>query len=253
MHDPDRLRPRPRQAPRVALRCWLRLAATGATLYGLTLAPALAQSLCASDGQPPVRGLLERFIDAQCESCWADPQSPLPDPGALAGDWIVPSARGEAAPLAVAATQDAAWRLQALGRSMVRDRLELHMPVSPSAGQLRVAHGPVFNGYIGTSIAFSPDPGTAAGELTAWLLLVESIAPGTDGTPVQRNLVRNALQVSWNPSVQRRADFAPLHESRPMAVAEGARASRLRVLGWVQDGHGHILHIAQSGCSESSP
>jgi hypothetical protein len=33
-----------------------------------------------------------------------------------------------------------------------------------------------------------------------------------------------------------------------MQIAEGVRAERLRVVGWVQDAQGHIHGIAQSVC-----
>ena len=35
-----------------------------------------AQSFCASDGQPRPLQLMERFINADCETCWTDPATP---------------------------------------------------------------------------------------------------------------------------------------------------------------------------------
>ena len=35
-----------------------------------------AQSSCSSDGQPRPVALLERFINADCVSCWSDTQAP---------------------------------------------------------------------------------------------------------------------------------------------------------------------------------
>ena len=65
-----------------------------------------------------------------------------------------------------------------------------------------------FNGYIGASIELKPAGG---GPWKAWLLLVETIPAGTEGTPVERNLVRNALQPAWDGSqaaIERRAEAA---------------------------------------------
>jgi hypothetical protein len=78
--------------------------------------PALAQSSCASDGQPRPVALLERFINADCASCWSDPQAPAAQRGEVALDWIVPGSRGDDAPLSAVATRDSLKRLLALGR-----------------------------------------------------------------------------------------------------------------------------------------
>ncbi len=81
---------------------------------------------------------------------------------------------------------------------------------------LRVAHGMPFNDYIAASIESKPATG---GAQTTWLVLVETIAAGTEGTPVERNLVRNLLVVEWD---GRRQPAQPVprrfFESRPMAL-----------------------------------
>ena len=84
-----------------------------------------------------------------------------------------------------------------------------------------------------------------------WLLLVETIPAGAEGTPVARNLVRNAVQTAWNQSGPLSKDEQKrLFESRPMNIPEGAQAARLRVVGWVEDAHGRIRAIAQSQCTQ---
>lgn len=206
---------------------------------------AQAQSFCSSDGQPQPAALLERFINADCESCWADGDI-RPGRGELALDWIVPGTRGDDAPLSAAATRDGLARLEALKRPLpasvdaVRRRAE-----SPRRG-LRVSHGLPFNGYIGTSIELkSPAPG----RWTGWLLLVETVPAGTEGTPVERNLVRNALETVWGGSgALSKEELKRLYDLRPMPIAPGAKPSRLRVVGWVEDGRGRIRAIAQSRC-----
>ena len=115
---------------------------------------------------------------------------------------------------------------------------------TPDARKVRVAHGLPFNDYIGTSIGLKPAGG---GPWKAWLLLVETVPAGTEGSPVERNLVRNAFQADWTAKAQGRA---PLFELRSMRIAEGAKPERLRVVGWVEDAKGRIRTIAQSRCAK---
>lgn len=220
-----------------------------------TCALAQAQSFCASDGERTPVALVERFISADCEACWSDASAPKTTSGQLAIDWIVPSARGDDAPLSAAASRDALARLQALGRGAPARALTVTSPVaSAKAGAkalpLRVAHGLPFNDYIAASIEMKPAPAVAASSpWTAWLVLVETIPAGQEGTPVTRNLTRNALESIWDKHSQLSESEQPrFFESRPMYIPPGAHPERLRVLGWVQDAHGHVLAAAQSRC-----
>lgn len=209
---------------------------------------ALAQPSCDSDGQPQPVGLLERFISADCESCWTDPATPRPGPGELALDWIAPGSKGEDAPLSAAANRDSVARLQALGRTGPATAETVRRRATPSGLNLRVAHGLAFNGYMGASIELAPGRG---GPWRAWLLLVENLPAGTEGSPVERNLVRNALQQDWNGHVPpSKAQQRRLIESRAMSIPEGANPKRLRVMGWVEDARGRIVALAQSRCSQ---
>ncbi|MBA2963774.1 hypothetical protein GON04_04750 [Ramlibacter sp. MAH-25] len=200
-----------------------------------------AQSSCSSDGRPAPAALLERFITADCDTCWAAPDAARARLGELALDWIVPGAKGEDAPLAAAARSEAQARLEALGRGRP-------LPVDTARGRrqgrsaaLRVAHGLPFNGYIGASIELKAG---GPGPWTGWLALVESLPAGTEGTPVARNLVRNVLQVSWPAGTGGRR-----LESRPMNIPEGAHLDRLRVVGWLEDARGVIRAISESVCA----
>ncbi|TFZ05746.1 hypothetical protein EZ313_03560 [Ramlibacter henchirensis] len=195
---------------------------------------------CSSDGQFQPAGLLERFISADCEACWTARDTRRPRQGELALDWIVPGSRGDDAPLSAAATRDAQTRLLALRRKPPATSDAVHTAREAETGALRVAIGPAFNGYVGTSIE---SQGAGEGPFTAWLALVETLPAGVEGTPVERNLVRNLLQVSWpaQPGV-------PRFESRPMSIPQGARPERLRVVGWVQDSQGRIRAISESRC-----
>lgn len=198
---------------------------------------ASAQASCSSDGQPAPTALLERFISADCATCWADAQAVLPRPGVVALDWIVPGTLGDDAPLSAAARQDGVGRQQALGRAL------LPAATQPNVLQIRVARGPALGGYVGASIALE-SPEIPHGPLTAWLALVETIPAGADGTAVERNLVRTTLVLDWS--------TAGTHtEIRPLGVPEGAQAARLQVIGWVEDARARVVAVAQSVCAAS--
>ena len=215
--------------------------ALGAVLLALAAAAA-AQPSCSSDGQPPPAGLLERFINADCEGCWTDLKTAGPGRGELVLDWIVPGSRGDDAPLSAAASRDALARLQALGRDVPAHGLDVHGKRRGRPPGLRVAQGLAFNGYMGASIELRE---RAPGPWRAWLLLVEAIPPGSERTPVARNVVRNVLQVSWGAGGP-----GARSEARPMNLPEGARPDRLRVVGLLEDARGRLRGIAQSRCPE---
>lgn len=222
-----------------------RLAWMGMLLL-MTALGARAQSSCSSDGQPRPVALLERFINADCESCWGDTATARPGRGELALDWIVPGSRGDDAPLSAAATREGLARLEALGLASPAQTAVSRRKAQPWGPRLRVAHGLPFNGYIGASIELKPGHG---GPRKAWLLLVEAVPEGVDGTPVARNLVRNVVQPAWDgvrpltKQEQRR-----LFESRPMSIPEGAKPERLRVVGLVEDGRGRLVAASASRC-----
>jgi len=213
--------------------------------------PALAQSSCASDGQKRPAALVERFINADCATCWTDPATPPAARGAVALDWVLPGGQGEDAPLSAVATRDGLKRLEALGTALPAASLTLRTPVQGRVGALRVAHGLPVSGYIGASIAFKGVAGRAAGQpWTGWLALVETLPVGTEGSPVPRNLVRNLLQTQWDGRNQlSKQEQLRFIESRSMDVPAGTNTERLRVIGWVQDAQGRIVAAAQSRCA----
>ena len=234
-----------------------------AVLLVLGAQTAIAQPFCSSDGQARATALLERFINADCDSCWKDPATPAAQPGEMALDWVLPGSKSDDAPLSAVASRDGLTRLEALGDTQPdKVTTSLHVIKKPrlKGSDLRVAHGLALSGYIGVSIELKPSTSTTAKQphppqqlLTAWLVLVESVPAGTEGTPVARNLVRNALQVDWNMrsqlSKQERARFS---ESRVMSVAQGVNPDHLRVIGWVEDAKRRVLTAAQSGCTPQS-
>ena len=213
---------------------------------------AQAQSSCSSDGQRTPVAVVERFTSADCENCWSDTTARPAPPRTLVLDWIVPSPRGDEAPLSAAATRDANDRLAALHRAAPTTSLTTQTPVAKRPYRMRVAHGLPFNGYIGASMELpQSEVRPVPLPVTGWLVLVETIAAGTEGTPVERNLVRNSLTRTWDGRHQLSKDEQKrLWESRPMGLGATARPERLRVVGWVEDAHGRIITAAQSHCAE---
>jgi hypothetical protein len=199
-------------------------------------------SSCSSDAVPVPAALLERFISADCQQCWTDPQTPEAASGALALDWVTDGSKGEDAPLAAVATRDGQDRAEALGTQPPdRSTSRFSRRIGDWRG-LRVAHGLPFNDYIAASIEF-PRPPAGAG--TAWLILVETLPAGTEGSPVERNLVRGAFTTRWQAG---KSAPAKRYESRSMRLVEGTKVERLRVVGWLEDDQHRVRAMAQSRC-----
>ena len=90
-----------------------------AGILGVALAAVAGAALAAGDDAPnaPARScprvnaaVLERFISAECEACWTDASVARPDASEWLLDWIVPSSRGDEAPLSSAAPREALSR-----------------------------------------------------------------------------------------------------------------------------------------------
>ncbi|MGV8804383.1 MAG: hypothetical protein ACWA6Y_05435 [Polaromonas sp.] len=215
-------------------------------------AGAPAQPICSSDGQPQPVKLLERFINADCDSCWTDPATPQPAANEIALDWVAPGRQGDDAPLSTVATRDAQTRLDALHQKLPEKTLLLSHSVKTLKGSvLRVAHGSPLADYVGASIELKPVTKAARRQRwSAWLALVETLPAGTEGSPVERNLVRNLLQPSWSGRMELSKDEQIcFFESRAMNIAPAANPNRLRVIGWIEDEKGRVLAAAQSRCA----
>lgn len=232
---------------KLAQTCWLCAAV-------LLAANAQAQSFCASDGHSrPVR-LMERFINADCSDCWSDPATPRAAANAIALDWVVPGNQGDDAPLSAVATRDALNRLEALKQRLpAKTMTTVHVLKGIPGATLRVAHGLPLADYLGASIELKPIPAAAKHRTwTAWLALVETLPAGTEGSPLERNLVRNVFQRIWDGRKQlSKAEQNRFFETRSMNIAPAADRNRLRVIGWVEDENGHMRAAAQSRCVAS--
>ena len=232
---------------------------------------AQAQSTCSSDGQAPSLAVYERFINADCATCWGQAAAHPPGPSALVLDWVVPGSAGDDAPLSAVASTDAQTRLGTLQR-LVPMGSDTHIAAVVAGGarasrpaRLRVAHGLPFNDYLGTLIAFTPAAAThgrapsssspslpsSSGPWNFYLLLVESVPAGSEGTPVDRHLVRNVFTGTWGQEAPgRKRVQRAWQEARPARIPDGARVDRLRMVGWVQDAQGNVVAATQSDCRQ---
>lgn len=211
--------------------------------------PLAAQTLCSSTGATPPLALFERFTRADCLACWQDAATPAPGASALVLDWIVPGALGDEAPMAAAAVPEALDRLQILQRPLPPER-DIHTaPIEPWAGlRLRVGRGPEVNGYVGATLSLE-SRSAVQGPWSYHLLLVQAVAQGTEGSPMPRHVVRNAVQGRWTADnalpTSRRPHWI---EVRPMRLPEGADPALFYTVGWVQDRSGRVVVAARSVC-----
>lgn len=273
LDKPNALIPRRGVAPMIDWMVALVVTLIVALMVALTPSPAAAQSSCSSDGQAAPRVILERFINADCAACWRD-NAVAPTPlGGLAIDWILPGSQGEDAPLSAVASRDAAWRLEALNLAMPTVSLNhssaprrVQRPAQQAldphsfAPHLRVARGIALNGYMGASIELTLSQKQARqpaqrGPWTAWLVLVEAIPRGTEGSAVDRLLVRNTLTLSWNAGTRlskkdqvKQGEIQTFFESRPMSLPPGTNPEHLRVVGWVENSRKQVITSAVSSC-----
>jgi hypothetical protein len=192
----------------------------------------MAPSVQAQCPAPAARVLLERFIPADCEACWREAATPPGAPAVL--DWIVPSTRGDEAPLSAAALPEARGRAGALPADATlprRHALATHAKLS-----VAVRDGPAWNGYVGLELQVKQRSGGLPKGAVGYLALVENVAAGDEGTPVARRLVRVlAGPLPLDPS-QGTNDHL-----RALRIPKGARAERLGSVGWVENAAGQVL------------
>ena len=155
-------------------------------------------------------------------------------------DWVLPGSGGEDAPLSAVATPEGLERLQALGKPSPERAISLRRARTGGAVPLRVALGQPFNDYVAASIEL---PKGGKGPWRAWLLLVERLPAGAEGSPVERNLVRNVFRPDWGHDSTGR-----LAETRAMQLREGAQPERLRLVALLEDARGRMRSIRQTQC-----
>jgi hypothetical protein len=199
--------------------------------------------------------LVERFVSAQCTACWrAVP--PLPAASADAAfvlDWVVPAQPD--APLGAMASPEASVRAARSGGVRDDEAMTQTTPLAArSALQLQVEDGPAWNGYIGVQLqvrATTSRPLPTG--LAVYLALVERIAPGEDGSPVARQLVRAVVGPL---PLDGLADGRVLRHLRALRVPETPKPERLSAVGWLETPAGRVLAIVgadagHAACSRS--
>ena len=199
-----------------------------------------------------IKTIYERFTSADCEACWTRPL--LTNKIGVTLDWIAPSPAGDDAPLSAAANRDALFRLENLHLKLPKEQEIVKTAISNSGYKIRVAHGLAVAGYIGSSIELTQFPinTSKTKNLTAVLLLTETIPKGTANSPIERTLVRNMLTEPWviTNSKNKKVNKQVVLTRRPLSIPQGVNPDNLHVLGWVEDDKGQVLSAAQSLCTE---
>ena len=189
--------------------------------------------------------VFERFISAECQACWTDASVAQAGAGEWLLDWIVPSARGDDAPLSSAAPPEARARARrALKAEPANDRARVRRSAArrDTSWQMSVVSGPAWNGYFGVQVDAS---GRADNGVSAWIALVETVAAGTDGSAVPRELVRT-LSGPFTPSDLRSG--GPWQHLLAMRWPETAKPSRLHARAWIENAAGRIVAMAGEPC-----
>jgi hypothetical protein len=186
--------------------------------------------------------LVERFVPADCERCWSEAAPFTRAAGALVLDWITPA--GDDAPMAAGALPDAAARAGNMpaGRTAVHET-RLH----PSDhAKLRIVDGPAWNGYIGLRLLVTRRGGLPSGAV-AYAALVEHVPAGSDGSGVERQLVRALVGPMGLDELRSEPTIEHL---RAVAMPAGSRADRLASVAWIQAPDGRALTAAVSPPAE---
>ena len=178
--------------------------------------------------------LVERYIPADCEACWSAGVAPAP--GSFVLDWIVPSPRGDAAPLAAAAMAESVPRVVGLGNDAT---LERRHALASGGPQVEIADGPAWNGYIALRLTVKRGSAPLPGRVAGFVALVETVPAGEEGTPVARRVVRGvAGPLTLDPGLTR------IEHMNAVRIPIGANVGRLGAVGWVQDGEGRVIALA---------
>jgi hypothetical protein len=222
----------------------LRILSAGAVgiLAVASASPSWGRTAC---GAPASTLFVERFISAECLACWRAnppmPAAPAGDAGpAVVLDWIVPGR--DDAPLGAASIEEAGTRAAEFGSLRADETLTQTAPL-PGRSALRVAvdSGPALNGYIGVRMRVGYDGGRPLpGGLVGYLALVERLAPGSEGSPVLRQVVRT---VAGPLPLDGLYAGAPVEHLRAVRVPQTGNPERLEAVGWVETRPGRALAV----------
>ncbi|MBN9203372.1 hypothetical protein [Methylibium petroleiphilum] len=217
----------------------MRKALLGAA--GAALLTGLAPAVAAPCSAP--RQVIERLMSSDCEACWTGASArPLPR-STWVLDWIEPGAAGADAPLAAGALPESAARRRALATAAPVDGTqEFRWPIARRpAVRLTVGGGPAWNGYLGLQLQAS---GKLPEGAEVYLALVENIPAGSDGSPIERRLVRGVA----GPLVLD-ADGRRSTQWRALRIPDGAKPERLQGMAWWVDREAQLRGIALEACA----
>ncbi len=208
------------------------------------IVPALALPL-AAHAQCPAQPseLVERFIDADCAACWREASAPAA--AAFVLDWIVPSERGDEAALSVAALAEGARRAGTPPPEPSSQRR--HALAARPEWRVSVKDGPAWSGYMAVQLHAQRDGAAPPAVATGYLALVETVRAGSEGSPLERRLVRAlAGPLALDGASGRIEHLVALR------IPPGARTERLAAVGWVEGPAGNVIALAQAaaaGCA----
>lgn len=195
--------------------------------------------------------IVERFTSADCAECWGQrPPGPAgAAPTAWVFDWIVPTAAGDDAPLSSAAVAEGVDRAERAGGSAPvggQVLVQRSAPRPVPGLRLSVQSGPAWNGYFG--LQFTVRGRTPAGS-TGWLALVEQLPAGSQGSPVERQLLRAVA----GPLPLGTASARPVQHLRALRWPATADPARLEARAWLETADGRVLAVAEARCSQRAP
>ncbi|HSW04131.1 hypothetical protein [Aquabacterium sp.] len=216
---------------------------------------------CAASASPAAPGcprnnapVTERFISADCPDCWAAAQG-ADTPAGWLFDWITPAAQGPDAELAAAAPLEARERAERAGAAPPPGG---EKRVSPGSGErqaspqrrtrlpgpkLQVQSGPAWNGYFGLQLDVR---GTLPAGSSGWLALVEMLPAGSEGSRIERQLVRS---VAGPLPLDGAGSPRGLRHLRALRWPESAQPTRLQARGWIEGPDGRLLAVAADRCA----
>jgi hypothetical protein len=190
--------------------------------------------------------VLERFIPADCQTCWQGTLADATRPQAITLDWIVPAAHD--APMASASLPEARERADAAPRSTPASPTRRRIHVLPTrVPALQIVHGPAWNGYIALQLTVTRSSALPAGAV-AYAALVERVPAGSEGTAIERQLVRAAVGPLSLAELVREPRVVHL---RAVLVPDTDRPERLTSVAWIETAGGRVIAAARAlppGC-----
>ncbi|MDB5819820.1 MAG: hypothetical protein JWQ11_3460 [Rhizobacter sp.] len=192
---------------------------------------------------------------ADCEACWAGAgaahahaePSAARSSSASVVDWIAPA--GSEAPMALVALPEATERFASDLAAQASARHEHKLPERPSI-KMSVHTGPGWKGYVAVEMTASRIGRRALPpDAQAFVALTEDIAAGTEGSAIERHVVRAVVgPLPLDELATKKGRVAHVHA---LNVPESAKPERLSSVAWVQTPEGAIIAVANSipaGC-----